>query len=401
MALFPGLSFIGKYFLIPGIVLLLGKPAPAQPSDALDRQLTTYRANLNRLRKAHPNERDMPDLRFYLFGMGDRRKMFYRNGTLKDARTGEVIRQWSVRRERIVPPAYTVALETAEGQTVTIVEDERGVWLTEGKNKRVPLSQSPLKLPDFAGKTYAPILKVLHHEVLINIIDGKPVPNFFVYQKPWYRDGSLMAMVLKRGGNLHLIRDWILALRDPFDRNNKGISEADNPGQVLYLVSLVSNKRHPAVSMVLDSLKKFVKTGPQGPYIEGKTDYSLHPVFQTKWLKFGLKALGLPDPYKIPVQFDSYSSLLWWDYKDEHVDGKRFDKGSSTNYPYLVWADDHFYGETNGIVTNRDYPLSWEARASEANYEGLKLLDESLVQQKLSPPHTWHAAEMFLLLFGQ
>lgn len=390
-----------KLGLLLGGLFVLGQPTQAQATDALDRQLADYRANLNTLRKAHPNQRDMPDLRFFLFGMGDRRKLFYRDGALRDARTGELLHQWAVKRERIVPPAYTVALETTDGKAVTIVEDEAGVWLTEGKTRRVPLSQSRLKLPDFRGKTYAPILKVLHHEVLINIIDGKPVPNFFVYQKPWYRDGSLMAMVLKEGGNLHLIRDWVLALRDPFDRNNKGISEADNPGQVLYLVSLVSDKKHPLVPVVLDSLKQFVKTGPKGPYIEGKTDYQLHPVFQTKWLKFGLKSLGLPDPYQIPNQFDPYSSLLWWAYKDQHVDGKRFDKGSSTNYPYLVWADDHFYGETNGIVTNRDYPLSWEGRASEANYGGLKVLEASLVTQKLSPPHTWHAAEMFLLLLEQ
>ena len=41
-------------------------------------------------------------------------------------------------------------------------------------------------------------------------------------------------------------------------------------------------------------------------YLEGKTDYALHPVFQTKWMKYGLKSLGLPDPYTIPKQYDSY-----------------------------------------------------------------------------------------------
>ena len=375
--------------------------AMAQPTDALDRQLADYRASLAQLRKEHANQRDMPDLRFFLFGMGDRRKLFYRNGALCDARTGEVIHQWAVKRERIVPPAYTVALETTNGQTITIAEDEAGVWLTEGKKKRISLSQSQLKLPDFRGKTYAPILKVLHHEILINVIDGMPVPNFMVYKKPWYRDGSSMAMILKQTGNLRLINDWVMNIRDPFDRNNGGIAEADNPGQVLYLISLVSNKNHPAVATVLDSVKRFVKTGPLGPYIDGKTDFSRHIVYQTKWMKFGLKSLGLPDPYVIPQEYDSYSSLFWWDYKAQHVDGKRFDRESSTNYPYLVWAEDNFYDEHNGIVTNRDYPLSWEAHASQANYPLLSVLDEGLVRDKLSPPHTWHAAELFFVLLAR
>ena len=297
------------FLLLGGLFVI--QSVMGQATDALDRQLADYRANLTQLRKEHPNQREMPDLRFFLFGMGDRRKLFYRDGALHDARTGEVLHKWAVKCERIVPPAYTVALETTDGQTVLIAEDEAGVWLTEGKNKRVSLSKSQLNLSDFRGKTYAPILKVLHHEILMNVIDGKPVPNFFVYQKPWYRDATLMAMVLKTGGNLRLIRDWVMAIRDPFDRNNHGIAEADNPGQVLYLISLVSGKNHPAVPIVLDSLRQFVKKGTAGTYIEGKTDYSLHPVFQTKWTKFGLNSLGLPDPYQIPNQFDQYSSMFW------------------------------------------------------------------------------------------
>ena len=246
----------------------------AQPADALDRQLAEYRANLVQLRKAHPNQRDMPDLRFFFFGMGDRRKLLYQNGVLKDALTGEVLRTWVVKRERIIPPAYTVALETTDGKTVILAEDQTGVWLNEGKAVRTGLTRSNLALPDFYGKTYAPILKVLHHEILININKGKPVPNFLVYKKPWYRDATLMGMVLKQTGNLRQIRDWVMAIRDPFDRNSHGISEADNPGELLYLISLVSNKNHPAVATVLDSLKQFVKTGGRGPYIEGKTDYN-------------------------------------------------------------------------------------------------------------------------------
>lgn len=248
-------------------------------SQSLAQQLQAYQANLEELRSAHPNRRDMPDLRFFLFGMGDRRKMIYRDGVLKDALTGEVLRQWTVKNELIVPPAYTVSLETTDGKEIKISEDAQGVWLKEA-GKQTALSQRNLNLPDFKGKKYAPILKVLHHEVLINIIDGKPVPNFFVYTKPWFRDATLMGMVLQKGENLRLIKDWVMGIRDPFDRNNHGISEADNLGQVLYLVSLVSDPTHPVVQTVLDSVPQFIKTGEQGTYLENQTDYKLHPVYR-------------------------------------------------------------------------------------------------------------------------
>ncbi len=361
-----------------------------------ERLLKSYRDNLDLLRQEHKNIRKMSDIKFFLFGMGDRPKMIYKDGILKDAKTGEVKYRWNVKKEVIVPPEYTVYMENGNGKKVKIQENEKGIYIIEGK-KKITLATSKLNLPDFKGEPYAPVLKTLHHEVLINVDNGKPVPNFMVYKKPWYRDATLMGMVLKQTGNLHVIKDWIMNIRDPFDRNNHGISEADNPGEVLFLISLVSDRTHPAVKPLLDSLKQF----DNGDYIEGKTDYALHRVFQTKWIKYGLKSLGLPDRYTIPLKQDSYSSLFWWDYKEEHVEGPRFDAGSSQSYPYLVWAEDHFYGEKNGIVTDQDYPLSWEANASDANYPGLSVLDPDLVKAKLSPPHTWHASEMFLYLIGQ
>ena len=420
------------FFLLLPLVATAQRPvAPALLPDPAG-ALTAYRVNLTKLRQEHPNHRnDLPDLRFFLFGMGDRLKLIYRDGRLINALTGNIEEQWNVEKAVIVPSEYTVALDLAnppagQPRTVQIREDENGVWILQpGKRPRlIPGTRSPLALPRFADNAYGPLLRVLHQEVLINVIYGRPVPNFMVYAKPWYRDAALMAMVLRETGNLRLIRDWIMALRDPFDRNNHGIAEADNPGQVLFLVSLVSDKTHPVVQAALDSVKQFeylTDTGvvrhsdrpnpsPSGEgsrSIVGKTDYAEHPVFQTKWLKYGLKSLGLPDPYVIPAQYDSYSSLFWWDYKDQHVSAasagkKEFDDGLSTNYPYLVWAEDHFYDraapQKRGIVGNLDYPLSWEQNASDAHYPGMTVLEKGLVKQRLAFPHTWHAAEMFLSL---
>lgn len=359
----------------------------------LNKKLNLYHASLDSLRKLYNHKRSLPPVDFYLFGMGNRTKMIYKNGLLLNAITGDTLYRWPVKNQLIVPSEYYVYIATKDKKTVHIFEDSAGVYLVINGNKKT-LSQSHLFLPEFKEYYFAPVLKVLHHEVLINIINGKPVPNLLVYKKPWYRDATLMAMVLQKTNNVSLIKQWILGIKDPFDRNNHGIAEADNPGEALFLLSLVTDKNYPLVNIILDSVKQFIK----GNYIEGLTDYAAHPVFQTKWLKFGLQALHLKDTFNIPKVYDSYSSLFWWAYKNEHVKGNIFDEDAGKDYPYLVWAEDHFYETHNGWLPDRDYPLTWEANASDAYYPAMKKLDSVFVKKKLCSPHTWHAAEMFLLL---
>jgi hypothetical protein len=363
---------------------------------SLEADLKRYKENLALLRQRNTNSYAMNNNPFFLFGMGNRKKLVYKDGELKDALSGEVIKKWIEKKELIVPNDYSAYVETPSGKGITIFENEKGVYIREGNTVNA-ITEGSLKLPDFKGKKYAELLKVLHHEIVINVIGGKPVPNFLIYPKPWYRDASLMGMVMKETGNLNLIKDWILNIKDPFDRNNSGTSEADNPGELLYLFSLVADATHPFVKVILDSVKQFNKEN----YISGQTDYNNHYVFQTKWIKFGLKSLGLPDPYVIPKAFDSYSSLFWWDYKDQHVDGTKFNVTDSKDYPYLTWAEDHFYHEKKGYVTNQIYPLSWEKNACCAICEPIKVIDKQWVQNKLGSPHTWHAAEMFLLLINE
>jgi len=300
----------------------------------------------------------------------------------------------------ILPSDYSVVITTTNGQEVRIVEDEDGVWIEEeGRRQALPGTQAPVRLPVFVGHRYASILRVLHHEILINVIDGLPVPNFYVYKKPWYRDGAMMAMCLRETGNLAVIRDWILGLREPYDRNNAGETEADNLGQGLYLVSLISDKEHPLVPAILSELPRFEVADQQGLYLKGRSDFADHPVYQTKWAKYGLRSLGLNDPYTIPAVADSYSSLFWMDYRDQHVAGvEAADRGF---YPYLGWATDHFRGQKSSPISNRDYPLTWEIRASQADYPGMAIIDPTFVDQKTAAPHTWHAAEIFLYLLEE
>ncbi len=357
--------------------------------------LRVYRAELTAFRGEFGGARALPDVRFFLFGMGQRTKLLYRGGRLTDARSGKLLREWKVKSDMIVPSDYLVRVETADGATVRLREDETAVWIEEGSTRTaIEGTRHPVKLPDFTGHRYARILRVLHQELLVNVTPAGPVPNLFVYSKPWYRDGAMMALAFRETGNLDQIRDWVLGLKDVFDRNNGGETEADNPGQALFLISLVADKSHPLVPDILAAVKAFETNGPAGRFIQGRSDFAAHPAYQTKWLKYGLRSLGLPDPYVIPAVADSYSALFWMDYRDTYV--KARDSDDRGAYPYLGWAVDHFHATKLSPIGNRDYPLTWEERASQANYAGLSLLDEIYATQKISTPHTWHAAEMFL-----
>ncbi len=256
-----------------------------------------------------------------------------------------------------------------------------------------------MNLPNFAGLRYARILRVLHQELLFNVTEAGPVPNLFVYPKPWYRDGAMVALALRQTGNLGLLHDWLLGLGEPYDRNNAGEREADNLGQALFLVSLAGDKSHPLVGKVLAEAPRFEVAGPGGKYLRGRSDFSEHPVYQTKWFKYGLAALGLPDAYALPAVPDTYSALFWLAYTNSYAGGPDADDRGS--YPYLGWACDHFHRLARSPISNRDYPLTWEKDASQARYEGMRVIAPIFAQQRLAAPHTWHAAEVFLYLLDE
>jgi len=324
--------------------------------------------------------------------MGPRPKFIYRKGQLIEWPSLRLLHSWDVKSEIIVPPSYSVWLTSVQSK-IHIFENEAGIYLDE-EGKRTTLAQSPVNLPQFKEERYPNILRVLHQEILVDIVDGKPVPNFLVYPKPWYRDGAMAAMVLRRTGNIGLLRDWILSLRDPFDHNNAGRSEPDNLGEALYLISCVSDREHPLVPTIQRAVDSFKK----GNYIAGITDGAEHPVYQTKWLKFGMQSLGIPNSaFVVPKMQDSYSSLFWWSLQDGQI-GAEFSLDAAQKYPYLAWARDHLSGEHSGPVASGDYPLSWEADASEADYKGMAVIADEFVKSRLAAPHIWHSAEMFMAL---
>lgn len=365
---------------------------------------TRYLQQLERFKAEFGGKYSLPGKDFFLFGMGERDKLLYKEGQLLDASDGRLLFKWTLKNEMIIPNEYAVILETEGSERIVLLEDENGIWKVDSKSRtELDTSGTLINLPGFEEEPYSEILKVLHQEILVNIIGGRPLPNLFVYSDPWRRDAAMMAMCLERTGNIHLLKDWVLSLDDPFDHNNgskqgKPESEADNLGQTLYLISLFSDSTHSLVPLILREAEKMGITENGRKYIQGRSDFQEVPVYQTKWMKFGLARLGMKDPYSIPPVEDNYSSLFWWDYTGEHVAGNEW---RNPDYPYIGWARDHFYGSRKGLISDRIYPLTWERKASQANYEGMELIDTVFLAQKLATPHTWHASEIFLYLIDK
>ena len=328
---------------------------------------------------------------FYLFGLGGRDKYIYTEGKLYHYPETEPVLTWQVQQEEILPADYTVRLTTEKG-TVLIYDNEEGLYLRDTDGAERCLSRGHVTLPTFDGYTYREQLRVLHGELCVNVIGGKPVPNFLVYQKPWYRDGAMMALAFEKTGNLALISDWAASLTEMYDRNNAGNEEPDNLGQLLCLLALTGNRSHPLISKAVDEAKRRITDG----VLTGITDGAEHPVYQTKWLKFGLDLLGLDSSFvRIPDVPDSYGVLFWMDGHREPMEQPAY----CENYPYLTIAACH---TGNLPVPERElpttYPMTSETWASEAKYEKQLPYFPALAAMHSSAPHTWHAAELFLYL---
>lgn len=327
---------------------------------------------------------------FFLFGMGDREKYIYRNCSLIRYKDNKILYAWNNCKEEFLYDEYTVVLTRGDGEKTVLKETEDGFYIDDKC-----ICASKINLPSFEEYKYPKQLRILHHEVLINIIDEKPVPNYFVYDKPWYRDSAMMGMVLKATDNLHLIKDWVMSITELYDKNNAGNCEPDNLGQLLYLISLVSDKSHPMVYKAIEEAKRIAENG----LLTGLTDFNNHQIYSTLWMILAMKELGIENDFlSVPQEFDSYARMFWMDREGIERETP-FENNYDSLYPYLWWAVKHFENEPiDEEFLKITYPMSWEQEASQAKYEGIRQLSQIYADNKFSAPHTWHASEMFLYL---
>ena len=342
-----------------------------------------------------------PEKQFYIFGMGNREKFIYKEGgTLTNFPTNEVVFTWDVKREKFLYDRYMVVIWTNDGKTFLISENSYGTYIyniTDGEKKLIcTLCESDyINLPDFEECEYPEQLRILHGEILVSFNGNLPVPNLYTYKTPWYRDSAMMALVLEKTKNLHLIKPWALSVKSLYDKNNKGNCEPDNLGQLAFVLSYFVDKNYPLIAEIYNEAERIA----YGGLLRGLTDYGNHEIYSTLWLKFAFDRLGIrADFINIPKEFDSYARMFWMDKNGIELETP-FDNKYNEWYPYLTWAVYHFNGdEIPKELLKIKYPMSWEICASEANYDLIAPLSEEYAKNKCSAPHSWHAAEMFMYL---
>ena len=369
----------------------------------------SYEGQLNVLQQQYESFcTDAP--RFFLFGMGNRDKYVYKDYQLISIDNDSVIfHADSVLQDSIMPDKYMVQIETTGG-TIRIEEDEIGIWISQGKNRcRIPGKECTLKLPTFQEHKYGKVLRVLHHELLFNVQNSRIYPNILVYREPFYRDAFMAALCLEKTENTNLLSHWLYEEENVYDMQN-GEAEADNIGEMLYMLSFISTDSN---SILRKRLKEEIQAQTikedDYQYIKGHTDGAENAAYQTQILKYALQKNGMPDSFTEPPaqSAGAYFDLCWFTQGSSHnrdllqrYKDFRFNYKDSP-FPYLHWARAHYYSNFKAPFNQQQYPLSWEKRGGSAHFEGMHVISDKAVGERICYPHAWTAAEMFLKLYDE
>ena len=334
---------------------------------------------------------------YYFFGFNNRKKYLYINGMIKDIENNNIVYKFSKPdKQLIIPNEYTVLVHTKDGEYIKIFENSDGVFVSDKSLRAVPGTDTNVNVFDFKDKNYSEVLSTLYGEILFNTKNSQIIPNIFVYSNSWYRDAAITSMVYSYTGNVSIIEPWIDSLCDIYDMQNGGVRESDNLGELLYLLSLSKNRNHTLINKILHEAKIITENNPDGNYLNGETDFNSNMSnYQTAWYNLGLESLGMDElSLDNNIAEDIYSSTMWW--SDNY--SKKCLLKPNANYPYLAWAQYHCTGSGGVFLNNSLYPLSWESAASQADYNKMSFLDNCFIEKKISPTHTWTAAEIFMTI---
>lgn len=332
-----------------------------------------------------------------LLGMGQRQKYVF---TIKDSlgtfsKYDVENKEYTPIYENIKDCDYDPENYTITGkcntQNYSFYENEVGIYVKINSEVTILDDSNYIEIPDFSEYSHAREMKILFHEVLVNVLPTGLTPNYITYGNVWYRDSAIMAMVLEKTGNKNQVK--ILANKnDVYDNARGGVKEPDNLGELLYLLSLQDERDTELINAVLAEAQRIKR---DDGCIHGLTDGSELYVYQTIWLKFGMEKLGLDSSeYTVEGKSDAYSNMCWF-YQAEtpenypcnvkDIQSSLFDINKKY-YPYLDIARLHYYKVKIDLPSNLGYPISFEYQ------------DWGLEKQAKCSPHGWTAAELFLYL---
>ena len=339
-----------------------------------------------------PSAGNVSESVYYIFGMGLRDKYILSGQensctlTLWQEDGEEIIySDLVIRTEDIDFANYTVE-GTLQGSSFSLYENEEGIFFSQNGEITALSEGVHINIPTFEGYSNRLDMRRIFNELMVNILPEGPTPNFYGYGNVWYRDAAIVAMALEKTGNLSQIEDWLKSIDTMYDNSrDPEIDETDNLGQVLYLQSLLpeGERNRELIEDIIAEAARIAAETESKDYIDGITDFDRHPVYQTRWLKFGLESLGLSEEsakYTIPDEYDSYAALCWFDgFGDigSDIGELVWAENNDVYYPYLRVAKLHFY-QIWEPVEYTTYPYTYEA------------------ESKL---HSWHAAELLLYLY--
>lgn len=340
------------------------------------------------------SNRDEP-VGIYYFGMANRTKILYKEGKLINIKTKAILKSINVESELIVPNEYTVLLKDKHGNNYKIFENKKGIYFSKNGNvETIFEGNQNLNLPEFEENKYSEILKVSHQEVLFNIDGDVPKPNLITYSGAWYRDSMLATMVLEETNNTNLLKNWVNSIDSIYDfQRSSTLKEADNLGELLYIIGAVGVKRNDLIEEIKAEIKNI--TQPDGS-IKGIVDGRERSLFPTVVALYGAKKAGIKLNLTIPEKDDEYGKLTWY-----YDNSKNYEmQMKSRPYPYLDWAFYHYDKSGELYILDEIYPLSYEGGSDVGSgpvYEEC-FVSEYYCGQSLSLSHIWHASEMFLFL---
>jgi|GEM_PF-5300641 len=115
--------------------------------DAPESAQKTYQNELSLCRKEHGGGHDLPEVRFFLFGMGARTKLIYHDGSLIESTTEGQLHHWNTRKEIIVHCDHQCMLGSTDGARVMLREYQDAVWLEEGGKRTALKGNSICRAP--------------------------------------------------------------------------------------------------------------------------------------------------------------------------------------------------------------------------------------------------------------
>jgi len=363
-----------------------------------EKKLEVYEKQLKEMKNAFSvrtySEIDNPIDIFY-FGLADRTKLLYKDGKLIDAKTQEVLKEFEYEKQLIVPNEYTVLLKDKENNIYKIEENEQGIYLFKNGGGRETLLEGskPIHLPEFEGYKYSEILKVLHQEILFNIDGDTPKPNIFGYKSAWYRDSMLATMVLEKTENTSLLENWVKSIDKIYDNSrHPDIDEADNLGELLYIIGAVDVDRSDLIN---DILKEIERLKDENKAIGGMVDGAVQKYYPTVLALYGAEKNQISLDLIPPQQDDGYARLTWY-YNPIATNMEQ----TSSLYPYINWAFYHYSNYGSLYILDEIYPLSYEGGNIEepGKIESECFISEYYCNRNLYISHLWHASEMFLML---